>query len=114
MASPTINIHLDDTLTTMFSEFDDMTPMVLAMTLGLENYPYMATIFFRDNAYAKLKEAMSEYERREVNILLKKVLSVAYEKHVGLDDTCVGCGTVRGLTHLNDCAIGEAEKQVGR
>ena len=105
MTSPIINVHLDDTLTTSFAEAHDT---ILTVTLGVAANPHMVTLIFHDHAYAELKKAMREYENREINALLKQVVSVAYEQ----DNTCKGCGIVRGLEHLGDCAIGQAEARV--
>ena len=106
-------------------------PNIIAVFLSLEGYRHLLTTFIglagsldeQDKVDVEAHmllvrdlKTMQDYSVINVGLetLMKRVLSVAYERHVGLDDTCVGCGTVRGLTHLNDCAIGEAEKQVGR
>ena len=96
-------------------------PNIVTVFLSMEGYRHLLTTFIElagslDEQDKSDLKTMQDYSVINVGLetLMKRVLSVAYERHVGLDDTCVGCGTVRGLTHLNDCAIGEAEKQVGR
>ena len=144
MSSISTNVHIRDTLEprveirnggTSPDEYKILEigeyPNTVTVFLSLEGYRHLLTTFIglagsldeQDKVdveahmllVSELK-TMQDYSVVNVGLetLMKRVLSVAYERHVGLDDTCVGCGTVRGLTHLNDCAIGEAEKQVGR
>ena len=144
MPSTSTNVHIRDTLEPRVEIHDGGTspneykileigeyPNIVTVFLSLEGYRHLLTTFIglagsldeQDKVdveahmllVSELK-TMQDYSVINVGLetLMKRVLSVAYERHVGLDDTCVGCGTVRGLTHLNDCAIGEAEKQVGR
>ena len=142
MSSMSTNLHLQDESEPCVEIHNGGTSPNEYKTLEIGDYPARVTLFLSLEGYRHLlatfvglARSLDEQARVDVeahmllvsdlktvqdyNIqndaletLMNRVLNVAYEKHSGFDDTCVGCGRVRGLEHLDDCAIGEAEARI--